>query len=187
MFFIPPHQVFVHMDKIPRNLLLSTLNSASSLSLSSYGRFSSLRVPSHPTSFLFLVPSLLSAPTLQPLLSLSRPRSPWLLPSYFQPWPSAPLRCCFPDPIRPMLCWTDLQSPFSLSQTFCQIFFPFCRFISFFTPFPWCQETTRLWRAQGDTPVSYSVPVSGWKLLLTVQNDSNKDLLDLLQYWSATC
>ena len=41
IFFAPSHQVFLHFDKIPLTLLLSRLNSPSSLSLSPYERFPS--------------------------------------------------------------------------------------------------------------------------------------------------
>lgn len=113
---------------------------------------------------------------------------PLALVQLFPALPLALLHCCFPDPIQPTVCWTDLQSHALPHREFLPSFFPFCRFISFsfFHSLPMMSRNYQTMKITGGHTCP-NLPVSRWNLLSTVQNDSRKDLLSLLQYWSATC
>lgn len=136
-----------------------------------------LWVHSCPTSFPFLVPCLLLASLF---FFLSYTPLPSALAQLF---PTSALSSSALNGLIPFnLCSVELT--FSLSSVphtdslpILPPHFAGLSLFPLFTAFPWCQKTTRLWRTQGDTHVSYSVPASRWKLLLAVQNDSNKDLL----------
>lgn len=132
-------QVFVHMDNFPLNLLFSRLNSARSLSLSSYGRSATLCGTCHPTSFPFQVPSLLSAPALGALFLLVDPA-----PLDFCPTISS-LSPCFLSIAAFQLLFNLHSAELNfclccLTQNFCQGFFshfPGSALFPFF-PLPSC-------------------------------------------------